>query len=43
MKKLLAELEKENPAVKRSLLRALGNVQPRYLLDRELQRLCDVP
>ncbi|BDV44740.1 tRNA 2-thiocytidine biosynthesis protein TtcA [Geotalea uraniireducens] len=43
MKKLLAELERENPSVKRSLLRALANVQPRHLLDRELQQVCAVP
>lgn len=35
MKALLTELEKENPSVKRSLLRALSNVQPRHLLDRK--------
>jgi tRNA 2-thiocytidine biosynthesis protein TtcA len=37
MKRLLAELEQENPHVKRSLLSALANVQPRHLLDRRLQ------
>ncbi len=37
MKRLLAELERENPHVKRSLLSALANVQPRHLLDRRLQ------
>lgn len=36
MKELLATLEKENPYVKRSMLRALANVQPRYLLDLKL-------
>ncbi len=36
MKTLLSELEKENPSVKRSLLKALSNVQPRHLLDRKL-------
>lgn len=33
MKELLASLERENPFVKRSLLRALANVQPRHLMD----------
>lgn len=36
MKELLRQLEGENPHVKRSLLRALSNVQPRHLLDRQL-------
>ncbi|HOP41085.1 MAG TPA: tRNA 2-thiocytidine(32) synthetase TtcA [Geobacteraceae bacterium] len=36
IKELLATLEKENPYVKRSMLRALANVQPRYLLDPKL-------
>ena len=34
MKKLLRDLQGEIPHVKRSLLRALANVQPRHLLDR---------
>ena len=38
MKKLLTELEKENPCVKRSLLKALANVHPRHLLDRQLKK-----
>lgn len=37
MKELLATLEKENPHVKRSMLKALSNVQPRHLLDRRLR------
>lgn len=37
MKSLLADLEKENPSVKRSMLKALSNVQPRHLLDLKLQ------
>jgi tRNA 2-thiocytidine biosynthesis protein TtcA len=40
MKQLLKELEKSIPHVKRSLLRALANVQPRHLLDRRLQPCC---
>jgi tRNA 2-thiocytidine biosynthesis protein TtcA len=38
MKGLLAELERENPSIKRSLLRALANVHPRHLLDRDLKK-----
>ncbi len=38
MKELLTVLEKDNPHVKRSLLRALANVQPRHLLDRQLHK-----
>lgn len=37
MKELLKTLEKENPFVKKSLLKALANVQPRYLLDRRVK------
>jgi tRNA 2-thiocytidine biosynthesis protein TtcA len=37
MKTLLRELEKSIPHVKRSLLRALANVQPRHLLDKRLR------
>lgn len=37
MKQMLKELEKSIPHVKRSLLKALANVQPRHLLDRRLQ------
>jgi len=32
MKKLVAQLEVEHPEIKNSILRALGNVQPRHLL-----------
>src|SRR3954469_15426941 len=35
MKRLLAQLEVEHPDVKSSILRALGNVQPRHLLISE--------
>ena len=38
MKRLLSELEQENPSVKKSLLTALANVQPRHLLDRQLRK-----
>ena len=34
MKRLVRELEQEIPHLKRSMLRAMGNIQPRHLLDR---------
>lgn len=37
MKRLLVDLQKDIPHVKRSLLRALANVHPRHLLDKRLQ------
>jgi tRNA 2-thiocytidine biosynthesis protein TtcA len=37
MKQLLTDLEQSIPQIKRSLLRALANVQPRHLLDQRLQ------
>jgi tRNA 2-thiocytidine biosynthesis protein TtcA len=36
VKHLIAELEREHPGVKASMLTALGNVVPRHLLDRRL-------
>ena len=36
IKRLLLDLEREHPGVKASMLRALGNVGPRHLLDRSL-------
>ncbi len=39
MKRLLTELHQENHHIKRSMLRALSNVQPRHLLDQEMNRL----
>jgi tRNA 2-thiocytidine biosynthesis protein TtcA len=36
MKRLVGELEGEIPHLKRSVLRAMGNVQPRHLLDPDL-------
>jgi tRNA 2-thiocytidine biosynthesis protein TtcA len=35
-KRLLMELESEHPGVKQSMLKALGNVAPRHLLDTRL-------
>ena len=42
MKQLLSVLQKENGGLKRSMLRALGNVQPRHLLDHEMSRLMEL-
>ena len=36
VKRLLMELEREHPGVKSSMIRALGNVMPRHLLDTRL-------
>ena len=36
VKRLIAQLEVEHPDIKNSMLRALGNVAPRHLLDRRL-------
>jgi tRNA 2-thiocytidine biosynthesis protein TtcA len=36
VKRLIAQLEVEHPEIKHSMLRALGNVAPRHLLDRRL-------
>src|SRR5262249_55010077 len=36
VKRLLADLEIEHPGVKQSMLKALGNVAPRHLLDTRL-------
>ena len=36
LKRLLIDFEAEHPGVKHSMLRALGNVAPRHLLDRRL-------
>ena len=36
MKRMLMELEREHPGVKQSMLKALGNVAPRHLLDTRL-------
>jgi tRNA 2-thiocytidine biosynthesis protein TtcA len=39
IKRLIAELEVEHPEIKSSMIRALGNVAPRHLLDRRLNPL----
>ena len=36
VKRLILDLEREHPGVKQSMLKALGNVMPRHLLDRRL-------
>ncbi|MGQ0735689.1 MAG: tRNA 2-thiocytidine(32) synthetase TtcA [Acidobacteriota bacterium] len=36
VKRLIMDLEREHPHVKASMLKALGNVMPRHLLDRRL-------
>ena len=36
VKRLIQDLETEHPGVKQSMLKALGNVMPRHLLDRRL-------
>jgi len=38
MKELLAQLQREIPGIKHSLLASLGNVQPRHLLDTALKK-----
>ncbi len=43
MKRLLAELAAEHPAVKGNLLHALSKVVPSHLLDRDLQRRLGEP
>jgi tRNA 2-thiocytidine biosynthesis protein TtcA len=43
MKRLIAELELEHPEVKHSMIKALGNVAPRHLIDRSLQRAAADP
>ena len=41
MKQLLTDLHQENRYIKRSMIRALSNVQPRHLLDQEMLRLIE--
>jgi tRNA 2-thiocytidine biosynthesis protein TtcA len=42
IKRLLADLESEHPGVKQSMLKALGNVAPRHLLDTRLNPPADL-
>jgi tRNA 2-thiocytidine biosynthesis protein TtcA len=39
LKRLIADLEREHPGVKSSMLKAIQNVHPRHLLDRRLNPL----
>ncbi len=41
MKRLIAELEIEHPEIKNSMIKAIGNVGTRHLLDRRLQPLTE--
>jgi tRNA 2-thiocytidine biosynthesis protein TtcA len=41
IKRLIAELELEHPEIKNSMIKALGNVGPRHLLDRRLHPFGD--
>jgi tRNA 2-thiocytidine biosynthesis protein TtcA len=42
VKRLIMEFEREHPNVKASMLKALGNVMPRHLLDRRLNPTRDL-
>ncbi len=42
VKRLLMDLEIEHPGVKQSMLKALGNVAPRHLLDTRLNPPADL-
>ncbi len=41
LKRLIGQLEREHPGVKASMLKALGNVHPRHLLDTRLHPMAD--
>ncbi len=41
LKRLIGQLEMEHPGVKASMLKALGNIHPRHLLDTRLQPQVD--
>src|SRR5690606_18486458 len=42
VKRLIVELEREHPNVKASMIKALGNVMPRHLLDRRLNPVAEL-
>ena len=42
VKRLLLDLEREHPGVKQSMLKALGNVAGRHLLDRRLNPVAEL-
>src|SRR6187399_1998675 len=42
VKRLIVDLEREHPNVKSSMIKALGNVMPRHLLDRRLNPLGEI-
>src|SRR6188508_1852432 len=42
VKRLIMELEREHPAVKNSMIKALANVMPRHLLDRRLNPVGEI-
>src|SRR5918996_2803866 len=42
VKRLIAELEREHPNVKASMIKALANVMPRHLLDRRLNPISEL-
>ncbi len=39
---MIVELEREHPNVKASMIKALGNVMPRHLLDRRLNPVGEI-
>jgi tRNA 2-thiocytidine biosynthesis protein TtcA len=43
IKRLLMDLERDHPDIRASMLKALGNVMPRHLLDRRLHRPAEAP
>jgi tRNA 2-thiocytidine biosynthesis protein TtcA len=42
IKRLIADLEREHPNVKNSMIKAIGNVRPRHLLDRRLNPVAEI-